>query len=144
MEAQKSFFVTDWLDKRARLTPERTALLDTLTDEEISFAAWNARVNQTANFLYSLGVRKGDRISVYASNCAEYLDLFFACNKTGAILHNLNWRLTVAELQNIIAEAGPKILIYSPEWQPSVTKLKSKLTTVKHMVAIGDSQLEMA
>lgn len=136
MESQKSFYVTDWLDKRAKLTPERVALKDMATGQEITFAEWNTRVNRTANFLRSLGVEKGDRVSVYSVNRAEYLDLLFACGKIGAILHNLNWRLTVFELKGIIADATPKVLIYSPEWEAQVKELREAVPTVKHIIAL--------
>ncbi len=59
MEPQKSFYVTDWLDKRAKLTPERIGLHDTMSGGDITFAAWNAQANRTANFLRHLGVQKG-------------------------------------------------------------------------------------
>ena len=136
---QTSEYVTDWLDKRARLTPERVALIDGLDGPETTFSQWNDRVNQTANYLRSLGLEKGDRVSVYASNCAEYLDLFWAAGKLGFILHNLNWRLTVHELRQIIADAEPIVLIYSEEWSENVTKLRDSLTTIKHTVALGEA-----
>ncbi len=137
MKTQKSHYVTDWLDKRALLTPERIALQDAGTGEEITYAEWNQKANRTANYLQRLGVRKGDRISVYASNCVAYLDLLFACGKTGAILHNLNWRLTVHELKSILVDASPKILFYSSEWCEQVNQLRSAVTGCP-FVALGE------
>ncbi len=137
MDAQKSFYVTDWLDKRAKLTPERIALRDIQGEREITFAEWNARANRTANFLRSLGVEKGDRVSVYACNGVEYLDILFACGKIGAIVHNLNWRLTVFELKGIVADATPKVLVYSHHWQQQINELRPSLAFVRHIVAIG-------
>ena len=133
---QQSHYVTDWLDKRARLTPNRIALIDYTTKTETTFAEWNRRVNRTANFLKNLGVCKGDRVAVYASNKAEYLDLFWAAPKLGAMLQNLNWRLTVFELTGIIENGAPSVLIYSEDWRPQVEELKSSFTTVEHIVAM--------
>jgi len=133
---QQSHYVADWLDKRARLTPGKLALLDYSTGLETTFAEWNERANRTANYLRNLGVRKGDRVAVYASNRSEYLDLFWAAPKIGAILQNLNWRLTVHELTGIIASGEPRVLIYSEDWRTQVEKLKSSLTTVEHVVAM--------
>jgi len=87
---QQSHFVTDWLDKRSKLTPDQVALIDYASGSETTFAEWNERANRTANFLKSLGVSKGDRVAVYASNRSEYLDLFWAAPKIGAMLQNLN------------------------------------------------------
>ena len=133
---QPSHFTSDWLDKRAKLTPDRVGLIDYASGEETTFAAWNARANRTANYLKSLGVCKGDRVAVYASNRQEYLDLFWAAPKIGAILQNLNWRLTVHELKGIIAAGEPVVLVYSEDWRAQVEELKPACSTVKHVVAM--------
>jgi len=133
---QSSHFVTDWLDRRANLTPNRVAVIDYGTGSETTYAEWNERANRTANYLRSLGVGKGDRVAVYASNRCEYMDLFWAAPKIGAMLQNLNWRLTVHELSGIIAEGEPKILIYSEEWRSHVEELKPSFRTIDHVVAM--------
>ena len=135
---QLSHCVPDWLDKRACLTPDKTALIDRIKHEAITFSQWNQRVNKTAHFLRSLGVSRGDRVAVYASNCAEYLDLFWATPKIGAVLQNLNWRLTVHELTGIVASADPKVLIFSSDWRDSVNQLKMVCSGVSHYIAIAD------
>lgn len=96
---QKSLYITDFLQRRAQLTPDRLAIRDTITGRDLTYAAWNAQVNQTANFLRALGIERGDRVAVYATNSMAYLDVWMACGKIGAILQNLNWRLTPAELR---------------------------------------------
>jgi fatty-acyl-CoA synthase len=136
---EKLYAVTDWLDKRAKLTPDRVALIDYSTGSETTFAEWNERANRTANYLRSLGVAKGDRVAVYASNRSEYLDLFWATPKIGAMLQNLNWRLTVHELSGIIESGAPTVLIYSEDWRPQVEELKPSFTTVKHVVAMTNA-----
>ncbi len=133
---QQPLGVTDWLDKRAKLTPDHVALIDYVSGLETTFAEWNERANRTANFLSSLGVSKGDRIAVYASNRSEYLDLFWAAPKIGAMLQNLNWRLTVFELEGIVESGAPKVLVYSEDWRQQVDELRSSFTTVEHVVAM--------
>lgn len=144
--AQSSEYVTDWLDKRSKLTPDRVALVEGIEGAEVTFSEWNARVNQTANYLLSLGLSKGDRAAVYASNCPQYLDLFWAAGKIGVILQNLNWRLTVHELREIIADGEPLALLYTDDWSRQVDELRSSLDTVKEVIAIdrgadGDRRL---
>ena len=144
---QLSHYVTDWLDKRARLTPNKVALIDYATGAETTFAEWNERVNRTANYLRKLGVGKGDLVAVYAMNRLEYLDLFWAAPKIGAILQNLNWRLTVHELKGIVESGAPKVLVYSEDWRDQVEELRPSCTTVEHVVAMtnpGPGELDIA
>ena len=139
-ELQKSHYVTDWLDRRAKLSPERIALEDAATGREISYREWNAAANRTANYLRALGVERGDRVAVYATNSIDYLDVWMACGKIGAILQNLNWRLTVTELQLLLEDAAPVVLIYSDEYRQQVEQLRPQLASVRHFVAFGDDR----
>jgi acyl-CoA synthetase (AMP-forming)/AMP-acid ligase II len=59
--------------------------------EELSFAEFNVRVHQTANFLHDdLGVRRGDRVATIAYNHAETVIVYFACWVIGAAVAPLN------------------------------------------------------
>lgn len=137
---QLSHFVTDWLAKRAALTPDRIGLFDTSDGSELSYRAWNARVDATANYLESLGVGVGDVIAAYSGNRSEYIDLFLACGKVGAILQNLNWRLTIHELSGMVTEAGPIAFFYSGEWSEQTQQLKPAMPTVRSYVAFDRPQ----
>ncbi|RPI96721.1 MAG: long-chain fatty acid--CoA ligase, partial [Chloroflexi bacterium] len=133
---QKSLFVTDFLERRAQLTPQRLAIREPITGCGTTYAAWNAQVNQTANYLRALGVQAGDRIAVYSTNNHAYLDVWMACNKTGAILQNLNWRLTPAELEGLILDAAPAALVYSGNFAAQVDQLRPRIPAVRHFIAI--------
>jgi fatty-acyl-CoA synthase len=136
MEPQKSYYVTDWLHKRALLTPNWIALQDATTGTEISYREWNAAANRTANFLGNLGVQRGDRIAIFATNSLEYLDVWMACGKIGAILQCLNWRLTVAELKPLLRDAAPVVVVYSGEFVDQINQLRASISGVRHYVAI--------
>ncbi|NDJ34157.1 MAG: long-chain fatty acid--CoA ligase [Chloroflexi bacterium] len=127
MYPQQSIYVTDWLAKRAQLTPHKIGLQEADTGQQVTFAAWNERVNRTANYLRSLGVGKGDRVSTYAENRAEYVDIFLACGKIGAIQHNMNWRLTVNELESMVRDAEPAVLVYSGQYAAQAADLRARV-----------------
>ena len=59
---------------------------------------------------------RGDRVAVLAHNGVEYFDVQFACARTGAICVLLNWRLTVSELEYIINDSSPKLLVHDLEF----------------------------
>ncbi|MCW5848959.1 MAG: long-chain fatty acid--CoA ligase [Anaerolineae bacterium] len=127
----------DWLAQRAALSPHKAAVHDTITGRSLTYAEWNAEANQTAHFLVGLGVQKGDRVCVLASNSLAYLDIWFACGKLGAILQNLNWRLAPREQEILIQNAAPRVLVYSAEFAAAVAELRPRLA-VPTYVTLGD------
>lgn len=144
MEQQKHISrataAVDWLEKRAQLSPDRVALIDAETGQEVTYAQWNQRANRVAHALYHLGMRKHDRVAILAMNSLEYLDLLFACQKGGFILQALNWRLSSVELEKLIQSGTPRVLVYSPEFASKVSELCGHAhIRVDHVIAIGAS-----
>jgi fatty-acyl-CoA synthase len=130
-------YIGDWLARRDMLSPHKVALIDTLHDDQpITYREWNAAANQTANLLRDLGIGKGDRVAVLAMNCVEYLDIWFACGKLGAILQTLNWRLTPHELGGLLADGTPGVLVYGPEFVAQVQAVRAEAASVRHWVAL--------
>ncbi|PJF22706.1 MAG: long-chain fatty acid--CoA ligase [Phototrophicales bacterium] len=134
--------ITDYLQKRADLTPDRIALTCTITNRQITYQQWNAQANQTANLLISLGIRAGDRVAVYATNSVDYMDVWMACGKIGAVLQNLNWRLTVHELQFLIRDAAPLVLFYSADFNEQIEQLRPHIPSVRHFIAFDEPIIE--
>ncbi len=134
-------FFGDWLQRREMLSPNKIALIDAINgNQPITYREWNQRVNRFANFLRDgMGIHKGDRVSIYAMNRVEYLNALFACNKLGAILHVVNWRLQVRELDMIINDATPRVLFYSREFHKQVGELRSQLATVEHFIGLDET-----
>ena len=130
--------VGDLLGRRAQVSAESVALVEGLDGPSVTFGEWNARVNRTAAYLADLGVSKGDRVTVYSKNRPEYLDLFWAANKLGFVLHNLNWRLTVQELRHFISDAQPVVFLYGNEWSEQTDQLRQLLDSVRHVVAFDE------
>jgi fatty-acyl-CoA synthase len=130
--------VGDWLYRRTALSPDALALIDATTPEHrrITYREWNASANRVANFLAGLGVKKGDRVAVLAKNSVAYLDIWFALGKLGAILQNLNWRLSGAELAILTADAAPTVLIYEDEFAHLLPSRESPGSNDPHLVVL--------
>ena len=77
-----------------------------------SFKELDARSSQVAQALLASGVRAGDRVAMLSRNCGEFFELIFACNKIGAIFMAINWRLAPPEIDAIIADGTPHVLIH--------------------------------
>ncbi len=76
------------LDMRAQESPEKVFLIYYDADgnrSELTYAEFNARVNQTANLLVNeLGVQRGDRVATISHNHSDTVIIYFACWKIGA------------------------------------------------------------
>ncbi|GLV52286.1 acid--CoA ligase [Thermobispora bispora] len=104
--------VPDLLGKGAELSPDSTALVDTLSGREFDYATASERAGRAARYLSEgLGVRPGDRVAVLSGNRVELMELLFACGRLGALLIPLNWRLSADELAGIMADCTPTVLI---------------------------------
>ena len=94
--------IGEWITKRAIIQPDKPFLSE--KNRAYSNLQFNERVNKTARAFIHLGIRKGDRVSLLMSNCSEFLEIFFACAKTGSIMVPLNLRLAVPELLYILKD----------------------------------------
>jgi len=75
----------DVLGERARLTPEKTALVFVPTGERITYGALDERASRCASmWREQLGLAKGDRIGLLANNRVDFLDCFFAAGRRAA------------------------------------------------------------
>jgi fatty-acyl-CoA synthase len=78
------------LDRSAASYPERDALIVRHQNKRYTWRRLREEVELAARGLLRLGVAKGDRVGIWATNCAEWLVLQFATAKVGAILVNIN------------------------------------------------------
>jgi fatty-acyl-CoA synthase len=103
---------TDWLESRARLTPNRIAIVDGETDQRWNYWEMYERVSRITKHLHEIGIEKGDRVALLSPNHVCYFDLFFACRNLGAIFVPLNWRLSPYEIEYMLGNCSPKILAF--------------------------------
>jgi fatty-acyl-CoA synthase len=132
----------DWIKRHAERTPDKLALVDAHTGRQFSYAQFNRRANQFASFLQdTLGIQQGDRVSILAQNSTDYFEVLFGCGKLGAILNTLNWRLAVPELEFILQDAVPRVLLYEPEFAAAVDALRGQIGC-EFYVVMGDTAPE--
>ena len=106
----------DLLGERARLTPQKTALVEVRSARRFTYGELDGRAAAMAHFWSACGLAKGDRAAILSENRVEYVDAFFAAGKTGVVLAPLSTRLTAPELASLIADAAPRLVLYSRAW----------------------------
>ena len=116
--------VQDWASKWAMYSPNRIALKEYETGRTLKYAELNYLGNRLARELdESWKIQKGDRIAVLSEYCLEYVILFVAAQKTGVILVPINYRLASAEIEYLLQNARPKLVVVAEKFQ---ALLKSK------------------
>ncbi|HEX7416055.1 MAG TPA: long-chain fatty acid--CoA ligase [Smithellaceae bacterium] len=132
--------IGEWISKRAILQPDKPFLME--KDKAYNNRQFNERVNKVAHALGRLGVTKGERVALLMSNCSEFLEIFFACSKTGAIMVPLNFRLAVPEILYILQDSAPSVLIYSSEFASKVQEIKAGGILLKRYMCLGGEKLK--
>ena len=89
----------------------RDALIVPLQQVRWSYAELKHRVDLLAAGLLSLGLKPGDRIGIWAPNCAEWAVTQFASAKAGLILVNINPAYRLHELEFCLKKVGCRALI---------------------------------
>ena len=110
----------------------------TFEDQTWSFAQLHEMSSRSANALKAAGVGQGDRVALLTKNCAECFELMYACNKIGAIFTGLNWRLAPSEIQAIVQDAQPKVIIVGAGEEALLTDTTRNLACIRRIVVLGD------
>ena len=114
----------DWIAHHRANRPAKEAVRELSPPRSWSYAELDARADALAACLVSLGIGRGDRVALLAHNGVEYFDLQFACGRAGSIAVLLNWRLTVPELDYILNDSAPKLLIHDVEFTDAAQALQ--------------------
>ena len=124
----------DWLAYHTKRLGSKTALIDLHSKREFTYRQLNDRCERLAAHLTNnLGIKRGDRVGVLAQNSSDMFEMQFACAKAGLVWLPLNWRLTVSELEFIVGDAAPKVLIPGPEFAETAAALR-KLCKIPHLM----------
>ncbi|MCU1264882.1 MAG: long-chain fatty acid--CoA ligase [Acidobacteria bacterium] len=129
-------FARDWTARRALSSPDKVAIIDAATGGRLTYKELDERATRLANHLrHHCGIRAGDRIAVLAMNRAEILEAFFAAAKLTAILVPLNYRLAPPELQYILEDSEPAVLLYENEFAPALEQLRPHVA-IEHYIEL--------
>lgn len=109
---------------------------------ELTKRDFNTRINRLAHAFQQSGIRPGQRVAVLMGNSHVFLEILFALSKIGGIMVPLNFRLAPPELEFILNDSEPEMLIYSPEFLPSVQVLRARVNFKSFLVEKNGSAAE--
>lgn len=133
----RDFTLFDVLERNVRLYPDGLAF--SFAGERITHAAYLARVLKLAAGLARVGIKSGDRIVVLSQNNLEFVDLYGAAARLGAIVVPVNWRLNIEEVAYVAADAAAKIIIADAGNQHLLRGKQQALSAVEPWYGIGAS-----
>ena len=97
--------IGEMLDRSAAVYPNHDALIVRHQNKRYTYRQLRDEVELAARGLLRLGVKKGDRVGIWATNCAEWVVLQFATAKVGAILVNINPANRAFELEYVLRQS---------------------------------------
>ncbi|WP_040378977.1 long-chain-fatty-acid--CoA ligase [Dethiobacter alkaliphilus] len=112
--------------------PTQTAV--TFMGKKLTYSQLWQQICQFAAALYSLGVRKGDRVAIMLPNTPQAVIAYYATLKLGAIVVMINPLYTERELEHQLKDAGAKVLVYLDLVNPRVKKVRRNLPVKSYIV----------
>jgi long-chain acyl-CoA synthetase len=135
--------LASYLENSAFAHPSKTALIFEERGKW-TFNEVDAKANRIANGLINLGVRKGDRVTLFLPNCPEFFFWFFGAIKMGAIVNPLNIMLKERELDYIVGDSEPVVIVTAQENAEEIVNIFSSRRDcrVKKIIVVGDYEGE--
>jgi fatty-acyl-CoA synthase len=134
--------IGDNLHRMAAAHGANEALVDMPTGQRWTYAQLDADTDLVALGLIAAGIKKGDRVGIWAPNCAEWALLQYGAAKAGAILVNINPAYRSHELAYVLRQSGTKLLVSAESFKTSdyramIDEVHGDLPDLQRVVYIG-------
>ncbi|WP_422744845.1 AMP-binding protein [Mycobacterium sp. WMMD1722] len=122
--------------------PDTDALVEVGTGRRWTYAELDDEIDCIAKGLMALGVQRGDRVGIWAPNCAEWTVVQYATAKIGAILVNINPAYRTHELAYVLGQSGVRTLISATTFKTSdyasmVQEVRPRCDALRELVFLG-------
>lgn len=134
--------IPDNLDATVARFGDREALVDVQQGVRWTYREFSDRVTGLARGLLAAGVATGDRVGIWAPNCAEWTLTQYATARIGAILVNINPSYRTHELEYVLNQAGISFLVAASEFRSSnyaqmIEEVRAECPGLREVVLIG-------
>lgn len=126
------------LDQASR-TPDRPCFFWVDRNAGLTYAEAVDSMERMAAVLHEIGVRKGDRVTIFAHNGLDYLTAMFGCWRIGAIAAVVNVRFA-DELEYYLADHTPTAVIYTHDMVEPVRRAAAKVGSVRALICMDGPQ----
>lgn len=137
--------IGDNFDRTVAAHGDRDALIDRGSGRRWTYRELAREVDALATGLLGTGITKGDRVGIWAPNCAEWTMVQYATAKIGAILVNINPAYRSHELEYVLDQAGIRMLIAAPAFKTSdyaamIEQVRPERAALEHVLLLGSEQ----
>ena len=134
------------LDGTVAAFPGGEALVDVPSGRRWTYAELGRDVDRLARGLQALGVRRGDRVGIWALNCPEWVLVQYATARLGAVLVTINPAYRTHELAYALNRSGVTLLVAQPAYRTSdyramVSEVRDECPALRETLWIGDERL---
>src|SRR5919109_3845757 len=124
---------------------DREALVVRHQNVRLTYAELDDRVNALARGLLGAGLRKGDRLGIWAPNCAEWVLVQYATAKAGIILVNVNPAYRTTELEYALRQSGCRMLVAASSFKSSdyagmIDEVRGRLDELERVVLLDSPE----
>jgi fatty-acyl-CoA synthase len=117
-------------------------LVDVPTGRRWTYAAFDAETDILARGLIAAGLQAGDRVGIWAPNCAEWAQLQYATAKAGIILVNINPAYRSHELAFVLRQSGVRVLVSAERFKTSdyrgmIDEVRPGLPDLQDVIYLG-------
>lgn len=125
------------LEHQARVRPNRPALSWTDEGTPLTYAELNAEVNRYAHGFAAAGVKKGDKVVLYLPNSLEFVLLWYALTKIGAVEVPVGEIQKGAFLAHQLKLSGARTMITTPDLVARVAEVEADVPALQHCFVLG-------
>jgi fatty-acyl-CoA synthase len=127
------------LERTVARNPDGDALVSCHQGVRYGYSEFNEAVDRLASGMLAGGLRKGDRVGVWSTNCAEWALVQYATAKLGVILVNINPSYRLSELEYALGQSGCRWVLAIPETRGSdfvemVAQVRPRLADLERAV----------
>ncbi len=105
--------------------------------ESITYRELNERVNRIANVLIDSDVARGDRVAVLGRNSIDYVAIYFALAKIGAIMVPINFWFRSSELKYTIDQSSSSFLLVADQFVATYLPVANDLPSIQRVLSYG-------
>ena len=107
-------------------------------NHRLTYDQMATRANRLAHALVGMGVAPGDRVGTFLTNCYQFMEIFFAVTKIGAVFVSLNYRLRGRETTYILNDAAAKVLILEDRYGELIQSIRTDLPSIEAYIVVGN------